>query len=401
MYAVQAATCFDGTEFRRDGATVLVEGERIVAVEPLAYDVPADAEVTSYGGTLLPGLFDCHVHLVADGGHGSLERAGAATDEELDDVIAGTLAQQAAAGVTTVRDLGDVRYRTLVARDRRVAGVPRIVAAGPPLTVAHGHCHYLGGAVTGIEGARAAVEEHVERGVDVIKVMASGGMLTFESDVFGAQFADAELAAMVAAAHAAGLRIVAHGHSEASIRQAVAAGVDGLEHVTCLTESGPSVPDDLFEEIADRGITLDPTLGLDPALMPPPDRIPPALRALMERYRLTPADLIAVRSAQVKRARELGVRVVTGLDAGATPAKLHGGVWRAIRHLQGAGYSPAEALATATSGAADDCGLGGTTGRLAAGQDADLLVVDGDLSADLEPLSRPVAVWVRGVAVDR
>ncbi len=399
MWAVKAEHCFDGEHFRPEGATLLVEATTIVGVEPLAYDVPAGCAVTSYDGTVLPGLIDCHVHLVSDSSPGSLERAGAADDAALDAAIARSLTDQARAGVTTVRDLGDVRYRTLEARGRRSDGEPRIVAAGPPLTVPDGHCHYLGGAVAQPAEAVAAVGERVERGVDVVKVMASGGMLTFESDVFGVQFGDEVLNAIVQAAHDAGLRVLAHGHSEASLRQAVAAGIDGLEHVTCLTPSGPSVPDDLFAEIAELGITVDATLGLDPSRMPPPDQITPALRELMEKFRLTPADLLAVRTAQVARARELGVRVVSGLDAGATPVKAHGELWRAVLQLKDAGYSPAEALATATSLAADDCGLGGTTGRLVAGLDADVVVVDGDLSTDLAALARPLDVAVRGTRV--
>jgi imidazolonepropionase-like amidohydrolase len=396
MYAVRAGTCFDGETFRPGGATVLVEGEEILGVESFGYDVPAGCEVASYDGTLLPGLFDCHVHLVSDSSPGSLERAGAASDDELDALIATSMEQHVVAGVTTVRDLGDVRYRTLVARDRRTPGEPRVVAAGPPLTVDAGHCHYLGGAVTGVEGARAAVLERAERGADVVKVMASGGMLTFESDVFGVQFGDEELAAIVSTAHDLGLRVLAHSHSEAGVRQAVGVGVDGLEHGTCLTEEGPSVPHELFEEIAVGGITVDPTLGMDPGRMPPPDQIPPAMRALMERFRLTPATFKEIRTAQVAAAHRAGVRIVTGLDAGAAPIKPHGAVWRAVAQLADAGFTAGEALVTATSVAAGDCGLGGTTGRLAASYAADLLVVDGDLAADLTALARPVQVVVRG-----
>jgi imidazolonepropionase-like amidohydrolase len=396
MFAVRAASFFDGTAFRPGGATVLVDGEKVVGVEPLGYDVPDGCEVTSYDGTLLPGLIDCHVHLVSDSSPGSLERAGDATDEELDSVIAASLAQQASAGVTTVRDLGDVRYRALVAGERHTRGEPRVVAAGPPLTIESGHCHYLGGVVSGADAARSAVAEHARRGVDVIKVMASGGMLTSESDVFGVQFSDAELSAVVESAHDVGLRVLAHSHSLAGVRQAVAAGVDGLEHVTCLTAEGPMVPDDLFVEMAERGITMDPTLGFDPSRMPPPELMPPAMRELLERFRLTPLDLVRIRIAQVARARECGVRVVSGLDAGAAPVKPHGNLWHAVAQLVHAGYSSAEALATATSVAAEDCGLGGTTGRLAAAYDADLLVVDGDLVGDLTALSRPVQVIVRG-----
>src|SRR4051794_30771482 len=242
MQALKAPHCFDGTRFRPEGVTLLVDGERIAGVEPLAYEVPDGVEVTAYDGTLLPGLIDAHVHLVSDSTVGSLERAGSATDEELDATIARMLGDEAASGVTTVRDLGDRRYRTLVARDRRPPGEPRVVAAGPPLTITAGHCHFLGGEASGVDDVRAAVREHADRGVDVVKVMASGGMLTMGTDLLGVQFTAEEMLVAVDEAHAAGLRIVAHAHSEAGARHAVAAGVDGLEHATMLGPDGIAIP---------------------------------------------------------------------------------------------------------------------------------------------------------------
>ncbi len=95
--------------------------------------------------------------------------------------------------------------------------------------------------------------------------------------------------------------------------------------------------------------------------------------------------------------RRAGVRVVNGVDSGIAPTKAHGNAWRAVADLSRAGYPHAEALATATSVAATACGLGGVTGRLAAGYAADLLVVDGDLRSDQEALGQPVSVHVRGV----
>jgi imidazolonepropionase-like amidohydrolase len=127
---------------------------------------------------LLPGLFDCHAHLVADSKPGGLERTENKSADEIDAVVADSLARQLASGVTTVRDLGDRRYRAVAARNRAKAGLPRIVASGPPFTVSAGHCHYLGGAVAGREAIEEAMAEHVAQRVDVVKVMASGGMLT-------------------------------------------------------------------------------------------------------------------------------------------------------------------------------------------------------------------------------
>ena len=116
MQALRAAQVYDGTGFLGAG-TLVVDGERSVGVEPGHPELPADIDVTTYAGTLLPGLVDCHVHLVSNGDLGALERAGAATDAELDAQIRASLAASAAMGVTTVMDLGDRRYRTLGVRD--------------------------------------------------------------------------------------------------------------------------------------------------------------------------------------------------------------------------------------------------------------------------------------------
>lgn len=137
------------------------------------------------GDRFLPGLIDCHTHLVADCTIGGLEHADVRSVEEVTAVVVESLRAHRAAGVTTVRDLGDVAYLTLGLR--MVGGLPRVVAAGPPITTAGGHCHFLGGAVSGMQEPelRDAVDQRVERGVDVVKVMASGGFATPDSDQLG------------------------------------------------------------------------------------------------------------------------------------------------------------------------------------------------------------------------
>ncbi|HEX5090604.1 MAG TPA: amidohydrolase family protein [Nocardioides sp.] len=393
MRGLRAAQVFDGTAFTGPG-TVMVDGDRITGVERGHPDLPDGTEVTSYDGTLLPGLIDCHVHLVASSAVGSLELAGGMTDEELDTVIRAGLAAELSGGVTTVRDLGDRRYRTLPARE--LPGLPRVVAAGPPITEPGGHCHYLGGTASGVDGVRRAVAEHVERGVDVIKVMASGGLLTPGTDAFGVQFSLEELGAAVEAAHTAGLEVLAHAHSLAGVRHALAAGVDGIEHATGLTEQGLSFPDEVLAELAENGVQVCPTVGADEGKYPPVELMPPGLRAAFERIELDFPTLTAARIEQLSRARAQGVRVVSGTDAGISPAKAHGGLAFAVLDLVAAGYPVAEALATATSGAATSCGLGSVTGALRPGLAADLLVVDGDVATDPGALRRPVAVLVRG-----
>ena len=334
MQALRAAEAYDGSTFLGP-TTVLVEGASIVGVEPGHPDLPDGADVTAYDGTMLPGLFDCHVHLVATSVLGSLEEAGSVSDDELDARIRAGLAAQAAGGVTTVRDLGDRHYRTLAAR--ALDGLPRVVAAGPPVTEPGGHCHYLGGEASGVDGVRRAVAEHVERGVDVIKVMASGGMLTPGTDAYGIQFSAEELRAVVDAAHGAGLQVLAHAHSLAAIRHAVAAGVDGIEHFTGLTHEGLRLPDELLELVASSGIQVCPTGGADPAKVPPPEHLAPGLRAALEKMGLDFPTMHATRVGHFGRLRSHGVRVVSGTDAGISPPKAHGGVGFAVLDLVAAG----------------------------------------------------------------
>jgi len=396
MRALRAPAAFNGERFIPGGATVMIQDGVVKGVESVGYEVPADCPLTTFDGTMLPGLFDAHVHLVSDAALGSLERAGSLDADAVDNIIEHSLRQQAAAGVTTVRDLGDVAYRTLAFRDSPRAGLPRITAAGPPLTVPGGHCHYLGGVVEGPDGIRAAVREHEQRGVDVIKVMASGGMTTLGTDPFGVQFEAADLRALVEAAHAVGLPVLAHAHSLAGIRHALAAGVDGIEHFTGLTETGIRVPDDVLEAVAAAGMFVNPTLGFDREILASMPAPPPGMRAALKRIGLDLETAQAARLQVLQRAQTHGIRLVTGVDAGAAPAKRHGIVDLALAALVEGGFSIADAVASATAVAAQACGLAHVTGRLQPGLAADILVVDGNLERDIAVLQRPAMVLIRG-----
>jgi imidazolonepropionase-like amidohydrolase len=204
VFAIRANHAFDGEGFRAGGATVLVEDGRIVGVES-ATSCTVDCELLDYGNaTVLPGLIDTHVHLVGDSGVLALERVTGNSPEQIEAVVTEALRRQLAAGVTTVRDLGDWHFNVVSRRDaqRQVDdGLPWIVASGPPITAPGGHCGFLGGEVNGGNEIVAAVRERAERQVDVVKVMASGGIMTGGTDVFVPQFSIEEPRLLVDQAH--------------------------------------------------------------------------------------------------------------------------------------------------------------------------------------------------------
>src|SRR3954447_3534077 len=204
MHGYRAARAFDGERVLPDGALVLVDDGRIVGVEPATAPAPAHCPVTDLpGATVLPGLIDAHVHLCADNGPRALDQLPELSDDELDAIVAASMAEQLASGVTAVRDLGDARW-AVVDRHRDHADGPTVVGSGPPITCPDGHCAGMGGEAAGEEGLRRAVVERAERGVDVIKVMTSGGGMTLGTDVTACQFTLAELRALVDEAHRVG-----------------------------------------------------------------------------------------------------------------------------------------------------------------------------------------------------
>lgn len=406
VLAIRAARGFDGERILRDGVIVLLDDGRIVGVEGLPAAVPDGWPVVDFGdATVLPGLIDMHVHLCGDSEMGALDRIADYSEPELDAVIERSLRAQLTAGVTTVRDLGDRRWSVLGWRDRqRQGGVdfacPTIVASGPPITSRGGHCWSMGGDVDGRDELVAAVKERAERGVDVIKIMASGGLTTLGTDVLACQFTFDEMCLVVEEGHRVGLPVIAHAHGLPAVEQAVKAGVDGIEHCTCVTDAGIQMSEELLQSLAARRIVVCPTLGRSAEWSLPPEASQSEqvrqARRFVERTGITPE----IRRVQVGRMHQAGVRLVSGADAGIGAFKPHGVLPMAIADFVGGGIPTTDALASATAWAADACGLADRKGRLRPSYDADLVVIDGDPFTDISSLGHVLQVIVHGERAD-
>jgi imidazolonepropionase-like amidohydrolase len=387
IMAIRTDRMFDGT--RMHGPTVvLVDEGRIVDVDTSGKAVPAGVPVTDLGDScLLPGLVDTHVHLGFDASTDPISAITDGSDAQILDIMRASARRALWAGVTTVRDLGDRNFLSLRLREevRQVAGSgPEILVSGPPITSDGGHCHFLGGAVTGTEALLEAVRERHARGCDVVKIMASGGAITPGSIPHRNQFTRAELRLVVVEAHRLGLPVCAHAQGVEAMRDALAAGVDTIEHAFFMTEAGVEPPDDLLDALAAAPLAISMTGGMVPSDVPPPPAVARSIGAVF---------------AAMTSLKERGASMVIGTDAGVGLHKPHDVLPYAVEQSIDLGWDPIGALTMATATAADVCGLGKRKGRIHPGADADLLAVAGDPLDDMARLREVRAVYREGVRV--
>lgn len=377
-YLFNNATLFDGDDYLPAGSALLVDDERIVALDPAPSFQGADAEIIECAGlSIVPGLIDCHVHLCFGAESQLLAILGQMTDAQLASRALQNAQATLRAGVTTVRDLGGVRHVETAVRDeiraKRWPG-PTVLASGRMICMTGGHGWFVGIEADGADAVRAAVRTNVKAGADVIKMMATGGVMTPGVDPLAAHYTREELCAGVSEARRLGRKVASHALGRVGILNAVHAGVDSIEH-------GFDLPPEVIEPMLQAGVFLVPTLSaIGVVERSGYQGIPAPLAERASRY-------AAMQRESVLRFYQSGGRIAMGTDAG-TPLNHHGANAQELHFMTALGIRPTDALRAATSGAAELLGLS-DRGRLRPEAAADLLIVKGDVKADLAPIIDP------------
>jgi imidazolonepropionase-like amidohydrolase len=391
---------FDGTGASPERADVVIEDARIADV---GTGLDGDVQVDVIGHTVLPGMFDCHVHLTSSGVD-LMQRLNRPFSYQFYEA-ARNLRTTLEVGVTTVRDAGgaDLGIQRAVA-DGLIPGPRTLIAVNvigqtgghtdgwlpssleAPLAVPHPGLP--SGIADGPDELRKTVRTLLRAGADVIKICTTGGVLSPGDDPTHAQFSPPELDVVVAEAAAAGRAVMAHAQGAAGIKNALVAGVRSIEH-------GIYLDDEAIDLMLTRQAWLVPTLVAPLAVI----EAAKAGAALPDAVVAKAIEVAEVHEESFRQAVAAGVRVAMGTDSGVGP---HGRNLEELAIMQRCGMSAEQALHAATASAAELCGLGEDVGPLAPGFVADLVVVRGGIDELATLGDRISQVWQAGlVTVDR
>jgi imidazolonepropionase-like amidohydrolase len=389
-FLLRNVTVVDGTGAAPvPGQALVVEGSRIAWIGPVdcAPSTAPENVVDGGGRTVLPGLINCHVHLTADGAPDLFAQAAG------DTVPLATLRAARSAwitlqsGVTTVRDCGaadDVVVELAKAISRGLVPGPRVQAAGRVITMTGGHGHFIGREADGPDEVRKATRAEIKAGAGVIKVMATGGVLTPGVSPTQTALLPEELAVVAQEAHNSGRRVTTHAIGRAGIHNALISGIDSIEH-------GFYLDDELLDLAVDQGTFLVPTiLAVDGIVRN-------GLAQGIPGWVVDKAEREAAKQREsFAAAVSSGMRIAAGTDAG-TPFNGHGELARELALMVQHGLSPMQALVAATRSAAENLGMAHEIGTLEVGKLADLVLVDGDPVTDITATGRVVLVVKDGV----
>jgi imidazolonepropionase-like amidohydrolase len=358
-------------------ATVIVEDERIVKVAKGNVNVPKDArKIPMDGQMLLPGFIDSHVHLCMDSSPDPMTSVLSESQTMTALKAANFAGQTLLAGVTSVRDMGGKDGIDLGIRQAINSGLipgPRMLASGKLICMTGGHGWQMGLEVNGVDEVRKAAREQIKAGVDIVKLMATGGVLTPAVEPGSEQLTEAELRAGVEEAHKAGKTTATHAMGTKGILNALRAGIDSIEH-------GVYLDDEAVSLMVERDVPLIPTIsalfnieskGIEAGI--------PAF-AVEKTLKVKPFHLESIRMA-----REAGVRIAMGTDAG-TPFNLHGDNLGELRFMIDCGFAPMEAIEAGTRIAAQVLGMEKELGTVEEGKLADLIMVEGNPLDNIEIL---------------
>jgi imidazolonepropionase-like amidohydrolase len=377
--------------------TLVIEDGRIISSGAAAEaKIPADAvSIDLPNATVLPGLIDAHTHLTMEPKFGYERLAISVPREAL--IGAKNARVTLMAGFTTVRNVGASGFTDVALRDAINAGDvpgPRLLVSGPALSITGGHCdnnmlpseyHATSdGVADGVAEVQHKVRENIKYGADLIKVCATGGVLSLGDNPQHSQFTQEEMKAIVADAHRLGRKVAAHAHGAEGIRWAAEAGVDSIEH-------GSYIDDPAIAAMKEHGTYLVPTLYLGDWMIDNAGltRLPAPLLAKAK-------DVIPAARKNIAHAFASGVKVAFGTDAAVYPHGLNAHEFAVMVRL---GLTPLQAIQAATVNAADLLGWSGKVGTLEAGAWADIVAVDGDPIKDVTTLERVKFVMKGGDVV--
>jgi imidazolonepropionase-like amidohydrolase len=366
--------------------TVVVEDGKVVSIGS-ASDAKTSADAIRIdlpNATILPGLIDAHTHLTMDPQFGYESLAISVPREAL--IGAKNARKTLLAGFTTVRNVGADGFTDVALRDAINSGDvpgPRMMVSGPALGITGGHCdnnmlpfeyHATGdGVADGVAAVQHKVRENIKYGADLIKVCATGGVLSLGDNPQHSQYTLEEMKAIVADAHRLGRKVAAHAHGAEGIRWAAEAGVDSIEH-------GSYVDDAAIAAMKEHGTYLVPTLYLGDWMIENAGltHLPPPLLAKAQ-------AVIPAARKNIAHAFSSGVKVAFGTDAAVYPHGMNAHEFAVMVKL---GLTPLQALQAATVNAADLLGWSGKVGTLEPGAWADIIAVDGDPLKDVTSLER-------------